>query len=58
MHRLRSVEAIFRALKDKKDLKKRLGKKVIFVEEENLESVFTQWPSKDSNSCCREHLLF
>ena len=27
MYRLRSAESIFRVLKDKKDLKKRLGKK-------------------------------
>ena len=31
MYRFRSAESIFRVLKDKKDLKKRLGKKIIFV---------------------------
>lgn len=58
MHRLRSAEAILRALKDKKDLKKRLGEKIIFVVGGKPGECIAQWPSKDSNSCCREYLLF
>lgn len=41
MYRLRSAEAIFRVLKDKKDLKKRLGKKIFVVRGKPGECIYS-----------------